>query len=152
MVVIELDESLHAIDFFVHFSSYIGRLVFFPFPKCNLLLVRSGCLAQWNYQSSVFVYIEGEYSLWMRIENSFPRRTRVNIPYNEHRIFPHVRSHYDIELSIVCCCADLVAMSLQLSLKIVLVIVNDTLICNRDEDLFAICICQVVDPIVYVII
>ncbi len=79
-VVVELDEFLHAVDFFVHLGRDVTGVFFLPFPEGDDLLSGRGRFAESHNERAIFIDIKGEHTIRMGIEDSLFGGTRINIP------------------------------------------------------------------------
>lgn len=84
LVMIELDELLHAVYFFVHFGSDEAGLFFLPFPEADPLFSGSWCLAQGGNHGAVSVNIQSQNALRVRVEDGFAGSAGIDVPNHQH--------------------------------------------------------------------
>ena len=113
LVMVEFDKLLHAVNFLVHFGGDVAWLLLLPFPKCDPLLSGSGGLAEGGDQGSLIIDIEGDNSVWMRVEDGLAGSTGIDIPNHKHGVLASVSRDNDVPIFVVGCRWNLVTLHKQ---------------------------------------
>lgn len=108
--MIELDEFLHTVDLLIHLGLDELSLLFLPLPQGYFLLSGCGCLAEGYDQCAVCVDIQCKYTFWMRVEDGLAWCTRIDVPYDQHRVLAGVGSDDDIAIFVIGGGGNLVAL------------------------------------------